>query len=68
MGDRLPVPRTPAPLGNFYGLVLRIALGATRGDAELEADRERFELPMGGALGLDASVTYLNNEPELYRE
>ncbi len=30
------------PLGNFNGLILRIALGATRGDAELERDRERF--------------------------
>jgi hypothetical protein len=32
----------PHPLGNFYGLVLRIASGATRDDADLEADRERF--------------------------
>ncbi len=41
-----PPPKTPAPwgqtacpphpLGNFYGLILGIALGATRGDAELE--------------------------------
>jgi hypothetical protein len=31
----------PHPLGNFYGLVLRIASGATRGDAELEGDWER---------------------------
>jgi hypothetical protein len=34
-------PQTP--LGNFSGLILRIALGATRGGAELEGDRERFE-------------------------
>jgi hypothetical protein len=34
-------PQTP--LGNFSGLILRIALGATRGDAELETDRERSE-------------------------
>lgn len=44
----------PHPLGNFYGLGLRIALGAARGDVELEADRERFGLPMGGTLGLNA--------------
>jgi hypothetical protein len=45
-------PQTP--LGNFSGLVIEIALGATRGDAELEGDRERFGCPMGGALDLDA--------------
>jgi hypothetical protein len=39
-GTETPVP--PTPLGNFSGLVLRIALGATRGDAELEGDWERF--------------------------
>jgi hypothetical protein len=39
-GTDAPVPQTPS--ANFYGLILRIALGATRGDAELERDRERF--------------------------
>jgi hypothetical protein len=48
----------PHPLGNFYGLVLRIALGATRGDAELETDWERFGLAMGVALSLDFSGTH----------
>jgi hypothetical protein len=42
-------PQTP--LGNFSGLILAIALGATRGEAELEGDRERFGLSMGGTLG-----------------
>jgi hypothetical protein len=56
-------PQTP--LGNFYGLVLRIALGATRGDAELETDRERFEcqwnIPMGGqwARRFDGAARYI---------
>jgi len=36
----------PNPLGNFYGLILGIASGATRGDAELETDWERFGVPM----------------------
>ncbi len=33
----------PHPLGNFYGLILGIIYCATRGDAELERDRKRFE-------------------------
>jgi hypothetical protein len=53
------------PLGNFNGLILRIALGATRGGAELETDRERFGcqwgVSMGGVLGFDASVTHYDD-------
>jgi hypothetical protein len=44
---------SPNPLGNFRGLILRIASGATRGDAELEADRERFGLPVEEDLDLN---------------
>jgi hypothetical protein len=59
-GTDTPVPQTP--LGNFGGLRLGIASGATRGDAELEGDRERFGLAMGGALDLDASGAYFDDE------
>ncbi|MBC7881823.1 MAG: hypothetical protein H7Y37_10870 [Anaerolineae bacterium] len=52
----------PNPLGNFYGLILRIASGATRGEAELETDLRRFGLPMGGALGFDISGAHCGDE------
>jgi hypothetical protein len=56
-------PQTP--LGNFDGLILRIALSATRGGAELETDRERSEcqwsVSIGGILGLDA-LTHFSGE------
>ncbi len=67
----LPPPggrsRPSTPSANFYGLVLGIASGATRGDAELEMDLERFGLPMGDALVLDASVTHCDDESVLFR-
>jgi hypothetical protein len=43
--------RFPNPLGNFGGLILGIALGATRGEAELELDWDWFGCAMGDALG-----------------
>ncbi len=47
-GTDTPVPQTPS--ANFYGLVLGMALGATRGDAELETDWERFGCQWGSSM------------------
>jgi hypothetical protein len=42
-------PQTP--LGNFSGSVLGVALGATRGGAELETDWERFGYQWNVSMG-----------------
>jgi hypothetical protein len=60
VGDRLPVPHTPS--ATFMARCMAVPDDATRGDAELEADRERFGLPAGGPLGFDTSITHLDNE------
>ncbi len=60
VGDRLPVPHTPS--ATFMAWCIAFTGDATRGDAELETDWERFGVPMGGALGFAASATHFERE------
>ncbi len=63
VGDRLPVPHTPS--ATFMAWCISNIFDATRGDAELEGDRERSEWPMGDAL-LDASDAHFDGESVLH--